>query len=63
MRQASGISERPPFRPEAWIGCGFHGICYECGERVEPHHEVMLGYDGDPLVHAECAEGEGYEAR
>lgn len=58
MRQASGTSERGPSRPEADIGCGYHGVCDQCGERVETHHEVLLGLDGDPLVHAECAEEE-----
>lgn len=58
MRQASGISERGPIRPEAWIvNAGSRtGICDECRERVESWHEVLLGTDDDPLIHAECAE-------
>lgn len=57
--QASGISERGPSRPEAWITTGRSGLCDECGERVEPWHEVLLGTDDEPLIHAECAEGDG----
>lgn len=58
MRQASGISERGPFRPEAYIVVGKTGICDECDQRVEPWHEVLAGWDDDPLTHVECAEEE-----
>lgn len=58
MRQASGISERGPSRPEAWITTGRSGVCVECDERVEPWHEVLLRHEDDPLMHVECAEGE-----
>lgn len=58
MSQASGISERGPSRTEAWITWGKTGWCHECPERVETWHEVLLGGEDDPLMHAECAEGE-----
>lgn len=61
MRQASGISERGPCRPEAWITTGRSGLCDECGQRVEPWQEVLLGTDDEPLIHAEHEDGDGDE--
>lgn len=62
MRQASGISERGPSRPEVLITTGYTGLCIVCDERVEHWHEVLVPCDDDePLTHAECAEGDGDE--